>query len=336
MAEISVMESIVQRASALQKTIGLPESTDARSIQAARLATDDKLCNAVLVGPKDETAKAAAELGVSLDGIEIVDPAEDALKSENAGLFYELRKHKGISQEDAEKYAGDPLYAATLLLKKGTFDATVAGAVNSTPNVLRPLFQIVGAAPGVSLASSCFVMTTDQTDMGVNGAFIFADCGVNPNPTAEQLADIAISSAESARVYLNAEPKVAMLSFSTKGSASHPDVDKVVEATRIAKEKRPDLAIDGELQADAAIVPSVATAKAPGSDIAGHANVLIFPDLDTGNICYKMTQRLAGAGAFGPLLQGLAKVGMDLSRGSTAEDVYGVMACAAVLSEAME
>mgnify|MGYP000939566614 CR=1 FL=1 len=208
------------------------------------------------------------------------------------------------------------------------------GAVHSTPDVLRALFQIIGAAEGISLASSCFVMTTPLEDMGVNGAFIYADAGVNPNPTAEQLADIAICSAESTRVYLEAEPKVAMLSFSTMGSAKHPDVDKVIEATRIANEKRPDLLIEGELQGDAAIVPEVAASKCPQSKIAGRANTLIFPDLGAGNIAYKLTQRLARAGAYGPLLQGLAKVGMDLSRGATAADICNVCAIAAVRATA--
>jgi len=334
MDESVVMQRIIERAQSLDQTVALPEAADPRTIHAARMAQDASIADVILVGDPDQIASLAKSEGVDLAGIEIVNPAAPDQHATNAALYYELRKHKGISEDDAAGIASDPLYAATLLLKREIVDCTVQGAVHSTPDVLRALFQIIGAAEGISLASSCFVMTTPLEDMGVNGAFIYADAGVNPNPTAEQLADIAICSAESTRVYLEAEPKVAMLSFSTMGSAKHPDVDKVIEATRIANEKRPDLLIEGELQGDAAIVPEVAASKCPQSKIAGRANTLIFPDLGAGNIAYKLTQRLARAGAYGPLLQGLAKVGMDLSRGATAADICNVCAIAAVRATA--
>ena len=334
MDESVVMQGIIERAQSLNQTVALPEAADARTIHAARLAQDANIADVILVGDPDQITSVAKGEGVDLAGIEIVDPGGAEHHATNAALYYELRKHKGVSEADAASVACDPLYAATLLLKRDIVDCTVQGAVHSTPDVLRALFQIIGAAQGISLASSCFVMTTPLEDMGVNGAFIYADAGVNPDPTAEQLADIAICSAESTRVYLEAEPKVAMLSFSTMGSASHPDVDKVIEATRIANEKRPDLLIEGEMQVDSAIVPEVAASKCPNSKIAGRANTLIFPDLGAGNIAYKLTQRLARAGAYGPLLQGLAKVGMDLSRGATALDICNVCAIAAVRATA--
>ena len=326
------MDAIIERAQALSQTVALPEATDARTLRAARMATDRKIANIILVGSRDAVHTAAKDKHVSLDGIEITDPADDTIQSENARLFYDLREHKGISETDAEQAALDPLYCATLLLKADKVNATVAGAVTSTPNVLRPLFQLIGVADGIALASSCLLVTTFQTHMGTDGAFIYADAGVNPDPTALQLADIAIASAESARIYLQAEPRVAMLSFSTMGSARHPSVQKVIEATRIARDRRPDLLIEGELQADAAIVPEVAAVKCPGWELGGRANVLIFPDLAAGNIAYKLTQRLANAGAYGPLLQGLARVGMDISRGASTDDICNVIAIAAVRS----
>ena len=332
MANSAIMDAIVARAKAATQVVALPEAADPRTLQAARRAVDDQVAEIILVGNTDEISATAASADVSLAGMEIVQSAETPTLSENAALLYELRKHKGISMEQAEECAADPLYCAALLLQADRANAIVAGAVYSTPQVLRPLFQIVGTAPDISLASSCFVMVTPQTHIGVNGALIFADAGVVPDPTAAQLADIAIASADSARTYLNVEPRVGMLSFSTMGSAEHPSVDKVIEATRIAQEKRPDLIIEGELQGDAALVPEVAAAKCANSRLEGRANVLIFPDLNSGNIAYKLVQRLANADAYGPLLQGLAKVGMDLSRGATAEDIYHVIALAVVRS----
>ncbi|MFP3905015.1 MAG: phosphate acetyltransferase [Armatimonadota bacterium] len=336
MPQIDVLQSILERARKTQKTIALPESTDPRTLCAARQIIDRKIGRVVLVGDKNKIHAEAHSLHVDLDDIQICDPLTEETLCTNAEMFFDLRKHKGISENDAEQQVCDPLYAAALMLQRGEVDATVAGAVHPTPDVLRPLFQIVGPRPGLSLASSCFVMITKQKHMGHHGAFIYADAGVNPNPTPEQLADIAISSADSCEAYFQVEPRIAMLSFSTMGSASHPDVDKVREATEIACEKRPDLLIEGELQADAALVPEVAEMKCDNSHLRGRANTLIFPDLDAGNIAYKLTQRLCNAGAYGPLLQGLAKVGMDLSRGATIDDVTNVCATAAVLAEHMQ
>lgn len=328
-----VMGSIRARAAALQKVVGLPEVGDPRTIIAARRALDEGLARPVLVGPHDQMAAAASECSTSLDGIACIDPAEDNVRRRCAELFYQLRKDKGVTEDAAWEQVLDPLYCASCLLKLGDLDATVAGAVNSTAAVLRPLLQIVKCAPGISTVSSSFIMETPQKHMGVDGVFLFADAGVMPNPTAEQLADIAITTAESARLYMETEPLVAMLSFSTAGSAEHPDVDKVKTATRLAQEKAPDVLIEGEMQVDAALVPEVALTKFPGSRIRGRANVLIFPDLDAGNIAYKIVQRLCNAGAYGPLVQGLARTGLDLSRGATPDDIYNVIAVAALRAE---
>jgi phosphate acetyltransferase len=328
-----VMQSIRTRAAALNKVIGLPEPGDPRTILAARRVHDDGLARVVLVGSPEVAATAASEASSSLDGLVIVDPAAPEVRRRCATLFHGLRKSKGVTEEQAWEQVLDPLYCASCLLKLGDLDGTVAGAVNRTPDVLRSLLQIVRCAPGISTVSSSFIMQTPQKHLGVDGTFLFADCGVLPNPTVEQLADIAISTAESARLYMEAEPLVAMLSFSTAGSADHPDVAKVRAATRLAQEKAPDLLIEGEMQVDAALVPQVAHDKFPASRIRGRANVLIFPDLDAGNIGYKIVQRLAGAGAYGPLVQGLSRTGLDLSRGATPDDIYNVIAVAALRAE---
>jgi phosphate acetyltransferase len=327
------MESIRTRAAALGKTIGLPEVGDPRTILAARRAQDEGLAKVVLVGSPQDAATAASEASAPLDGLVIVDPAAAEVRRRCATFFHELRKSKGVNEEQAWEQVLDPLYCASCLLKLGDLDGTVAGAVNRTPDVLRPLLQIVRCAPGLSTVSSCFIMQTPQKHLGVDGTFLFADCGVLPNPTEEQLADIAISTAESARLYMETEPLVAMLSFSTAGSAKHPDVDKVRAATRLARAKAPDLVIEGEMQLDAALVPQVAYAKLPDSRIRGRANVLIFPDLDAGNIGYKIVQRLGNAHAYGPLVQGLSRTGLDLSRGATPDDIYNVIAVAALRAE---
>ncbi len=329
-----IIQSIIERAKRERKTIALPETEDERTYHAARRATDDGLARIVLIGPQAQVEAKAKQLGVSLEGIEIVDPTDEAVRKKCADLLYELRKHRGLTEQQAWERVAHPLYCAACLLRLGEVDGSVAGASHTTADTVRPLLQIVKPAKGIRTVSSCFIMTTQREDLGFNGAFIFADAGLVPQPWPHQLADIAIVSAESARLYFETEPYVAMLSFSTWGSAEHPDVEKVREATKLAREMRPDLNIDGELQGDAALIQSVAERKCPGSPVAGKANVLIFPDLDAGNICYKLVQRLCNAGAYGPLLQGLAKPGMDLSRGATVEDIYTVIAVAALRAAA--
>ncbi len=326
----NVINSIRERAAKFNKRIALPETDCDRTLQAAARASAAKLAQVILVGSPKYVATRAKALEVDLDNLEIVDPEDEAVRQECAQAYYEARKAKGLTEQEAYEAVADPLFCAAALLKQGKVDGSVAGRIHSTPDVLRPLLRIVGTRQGCKTVSSCFIMTTPQRHMGVNGMFTFADAGVVPQPTAEQLADIAISSAESTQLYFETEARVAMLSFSTKGSASHPDVDKVVEATRIAQERRPDLLIEGELQGDAAVVPEVAASKAPGDRLKGTANTLIFPDLDAGNIAYKLVQRLTGGEAYGPLVQGLGRPGLDLSRGSTADEIVNVIAIAAL------
>lgn len=333
MAMAGVMQSIRERATALHKTVGLPEVSDPRTIVAACKAQADGLAEVVLIGRPEEAAVASGEAGCRLDGLRLVNPRDEDVRSRCAQFFYTMRKAKGLTEDQAYEQVLDPLYCAACLLKMGDLDATVAGAINSTPKVLRPLLQIVKPAPCYDVVSSCFIMETQVPEMGEQGALIFADCGVMPNPTAEQLADIAVTSAESAKLYLEAEPRVAMLSFSSAGTADHPDVEKVRAALKLAREKAPQYLIDGEMQVDVALVHSVALAKYGDSEVAGHANVLIFPDLDAGNIGYKLVQRLGGAGAYGPLVQGLSRTGMDLSRGAAPDDIYNVIAVAALRAE---
>lgn len=307
-----------------KQRIILPESTEPRTLKAADKILKNGVADVILIGDRNEISSVAAELKLSnISKAKIVDPNDEAKVEKYAELFYELRKSKGVTMEDARKKVKDPLYLGCLLIKAGEADGQVAGARNTTGNVLRAAFQVLKTAPGVSAVSGAFIMLLPEgSPYGEDGVMVFADCAVIPNPDASQLAQIAVSANETAKSLAGIDPHVAMLSFSTKGSASHENVDKVVEATKLAKEMNPDIDIDGELQADAALVQSVADTKAPGSKVAGKANVLVFPDLGVGNIAYKLVQRLAGATAVGPVLQGLAAPVNDLSRGCSPEDVY--------------
>lgn len=337
MGEVNdIMLKIRERAKRANKKVVLPESFEERTLRAAEIATKEGIARIVLIGEETALKERARELNVSLDGIEIIDSAIYPEKELLASALVELRKSKGIDTlEKAYKVLEDPLYFSTMLLKLDKVDGWVAGAVHSSADAERPIFQIIKTAPGIDVASGAFLMVVPDCPYGENGIFVYADCGVNPNPNASELASIAISSAQLFKLLVEKEPRVAMLSFSTKGSAKHELIDKVVEATRIAKSKAPDLIIDGELQGDAALVPKVGDSKAPGSPVAGKANVLIFPDLNAGNICYKLTERLAKAKAIGPILQGTAKPANDLSRGCSVEDIVDSIAIVCVRATAL-
>ena len=321
---MGLFETLTSRAKDSRQRIVLPEGTEPRTLTAADRIIADGIADIILIGNPAEVLAKAAELNLAnIANATIVDPADEKVIDKYAPLFFELRKSKGISMEEARKTTANPLYLGCLMIKAGDADGQVAGALNTTGNVLRAAFQVIKTKPGINVVSGAFIMVLpDGSPYGTDGLLIFADCAVVPDPTAAELAQIAVSAAQTARDVAAIDPRVAILSFSTKGSAKHERVDKVIEATKIAKEMAPELQLDGELQADAALVPSVGQSKAPGSEIAGKANVLVFPSLEVGNIAYKLVQRLAGVEAVGPVLQGLAAPVNDLSRGCYPEDIY--------------
>ena len=324
---MDLIEQIKQNARENRQRIVLPEGDEARTLKAADQLIADGIADVILIGPAQTIKDMAAEFNLkNIDKAYIVDPKNNPDRDKYANLLFEIRKSKGMTIEQAQELAENFMYLGVLMLKAGDADGLVSGARSTTGDMLRPALQIIKTAPGVSCVSGAFIMFLPNDKYGTDGKIVCADCAVTPVPTAEQLAEIAVCTADTAKNIAKIDPKVAMLSFSTKGSAKHEDVDKVIEATRLAKQMRPDLCIDGELQADAAIVPSVGASKAPNSEVAGKANTLVFPRLEVGNIAYKLVQRLAGAEAVGPVLQGFAKPCNDLSRGCSIDDIYKLVA----------
>lgn len=323
---MDLINKMIQRAKKDKQTIVLPEGTEERTLKAADKILNEEISNIILIGDPPEIEKKAQQMALTnISKAILINPKGYDKKEEYINLLVELRKSKGMTPEKAAKLVEDPLFLACLMIKNGDADGEIAGAQNTTGDVLRPALQIIKTIPGVKVVSGAFIMYTQTPQYGENGVLLFADCAVMPNPNSEELASIAISSAKTMRSLIGVEPKVAMLSFSTKGSAQHEMVDKVKEATEIAKNLNPELMIDGELQADAALVSEVGKSKAPGSSIAGNANVLVFPTLESGNIGYKLVQRLGNSQAIGPVLQGMASPVNDLSRGCSVEDIYNMV-----------
>lgn len=327
---MSLMNTIRDRATKLNKCIVLPEGAEERTLKAANVILQSKIARIILLGNQSEIDQKAAEFGLHfIFQARVIDPLANPDMERYAQMLVEIRKSKGLTYDEALALVKDPLYLATLLIKSGEADGEVAGAINPTGNVLRPAFQVIKTLPGISVVSGAFLMLLKDNPYVKDNILVFADCAVHPDPNAAELAEIAVSTAKTARVIAGIEPRVAMLSFSTKGSAKHAFCDKVIEATRLAKLMDPTLVIDGELQADAAIAEAVGIQKAPSSYVAGKANVLVFPSLESGNIAYKLVQRLAGAEAIGPVLQGMAAPINDLSRGCSVSDIVNMVAITA-------
>lgn len=327
---MDIIQKIIEKAKACPQKIVLPEGTEERTLKAADSILQQSIAELILIGNPKEIESLSKKLDLhNIHKAKIVDPEQHEKLEEYANLLYELRKNKGLSMENALALSKDPLYLACLMIKSGDADGEVAGAKNATGDVLRPAFQIVKTMPGVSVVSGAFLMFLPDKKWGDNGLIVFADGAVHPNPTAKELAEIAVTTGKTVRSIAGIEPRIAMISFSTKGSAKHEMVTKVTEATALAKDMAPDMLIDGELQADAALIPEIADSKAPGSPIEGRANVLIFPSLDVGNVAYKLVQRLANAEAVGPVLQGMAAPINDLSRGCSVDDIIKMVAITA-------
>ena len=330
---MNFIDGIKERAKKQIKTIVLPEATDIRTLTAVDKIYKENFAKIILVGNKTEVLELAKANSLDISKAEIVEPASSEKYAEYAKAFYELRKAKGMTEEQAKELLLDPVYFGMMMVKQEDADGLVSGAIHSTADTLRPALQILKTKPGTKLVSTFNVLVVPNCEYGENGVFVFSDCALNPKPNSEELSEIAIASAESYKQLIGDEPRIAMLSYSTYGSAKSEDVEKVQEATKLAKEKMPNLILDGEMQLDAALVPSVGASKAPGSNVAGRANTIIFPDLNAGNIGYKLVERLAKAEAYGPICQGMAKPVNDLSRGCKAEDIVGVVALTALQAQ---